>query len=168
MEEAARTACVDSSACIALSAIGCSPLLPLLFDRVLLPESVYTELQAGRRLDDAWQIVGLHGVELVRSSEIKRGTYGPGLSLADEDVLTVARSRGAAAILDDLLARKAAKRRGIDFIGTLGLLVLAKHKGLIDAVQPLVEQLVEERPGADRFRASEKLIRRILSDAGEL
>jgi len=168
MEEAARTVCVDTSACIALSAIGCSPLLPLLFDRVLLPESVYAELEAGRRLDSAWQIVGLHAVEMVRTSEIKRGNYGLGLSLADEDVLTVARSRGAAAVLDDLAARKAAKRYGIVFTGTLGLLVLAKHRGLIETVRPLVEQLVEERPGADRFRASEKLIRRILSDAGEV
>ena len=44
-------------------------------------------------------------------------------------------------ILDDRQARRKADRRGIPTIGTGGVLVVAKHFGLITEVRPLLNDL---------------------------
>lgn len=47
----------------------------------------------------------------------------------------------AVAVLDDLAARRCAQSLGLRCTGTLGLLLMAKHRGLIPKVMPLVGQL---------------------------
>ncbi|MDO7887054.1 DUF3368 domain-containing protein [Hymenobacter cheonanensis] len=44
-------------------------------------------------------------------------------------------------ILDDNAARRAANQLALAFTGTAGLLVLAKKRGIIPAVRPLLEEL---------------------------
>ena len=46
-------------------------------------------------------------------------------------------------IMDDRLGGKIAHLRGFNVIGTLRLLVLAKDKGLIAGIKPLIEKLKE-------------------------
>jgi len=65
-------------------------------------------------------------------------------------------------ILDDNKARKAAARLGIDYIGTLGLLVEAKDAGLIQLVKPILVQIK-----MTNFRIAENIERQILKLAGE-
>ena len=43
---------------------------------------------------------------------------------------------------DDLQARKCAELYDIPLIGTLGLVVLAKRKGLVPLAKPFIERLV--------------------------
>jgi predicted nucleic acid-binding protein len=65
-------------------------------------------------------------------------------------------------VLDDLDARRYARRSGLKPIGTLGLLLAAKRIGLITAIKPEVEAL--NKAG---FYASQPLIAEILKEAGE-
>jgi uncharacterized protein len=44
-------------------------------------------------------------------------------------------------ILDDAVARRVAEALGLPLIGTLGIILEAKRKGLIPAVAPFLEQL---------------------------
>ena len=44
-------------------------------------------------------------------------------------------------ILDDRQARAVAKSMGLFFIGTVGILVRAKQKGVVSAIKPLLEAL---------------------------
>ena len=44
-------------------------------------------------------------------------------------------------ILDDKDARKIARRLGLNVIGTAGILVLAKKKGIIEKVKPILEEM---------------------------
>ena len=66
-------------------------------------------------------------------------------------------------LLDDKDARKIARSFGLRVTGTLGLLLLAKRKGLISQIAPYVEEL--RRNG---FRISEEVVKRVLKEAGEL
>jgi hypothetical protein len=66
-------------------------------------------------------------------------------------------------LLDDLQARALASSNGLAFTGTLGLLVEAKARGLVDVVAPLIEKL---RRSA-RFWISLELETRVLNDVGE-
>ncbi|MEM9218568.1 MAG: DUF3368 domain-containing protein [Cyanobacteria bacterium P01_F01_bin.150] len=66
-------------------------------------------------------------------------------------------------LLDDAKARRVAERLGIRRIGTLGVLRRAKKAGLIDAVGPLVNQLL-----SNGIYIQQNLIEAILKDVGEL
>jgi len=57
-------------------------------------------------------------------------------------VLTLALEKdGACVVLDDLQARKCAALFDIPLIGSIGLILLAKRKGLIDLAKPKIEGL---------------------------
>jgi predicted nucleic acid-binding protein len=66
-------------------------------------------------------------------------------------------------ILDDLAARRSARLFELRVIGTLGLLLRAKHAGLIAAVRPKLDVL-RTLP----FRIGPSLWEEVLRDAGEL
>ncbi len=65
-------------------------------------------------------------------------------------------------VTDDLQARKLAINLGLTVIGTLGILLKAKQKGLITLLKPVLEQI-----GQTDFRITAKLIETVLRDAGE-
>ena len=69
---------------------------------------------------------------------------------------------GAVAILDDDRARRVARARGIPVVGTLGLLVQAKQRKLIERVAPILDRLA-----AKGFRMNLATRTLILEMAGE-
>ena len=50
-----------------------------------------------------------------------------------------------AVLIDDLKARKIAKFRGLNVIGTIGVLLNAKDKGIIREIKPLLEELMKKK-----------------------
>ena len=65
-----------------------------------------------------------------------------GLGTGEKQVLALALEKPRSlAILDDLMARRYASFLGIRFTGTLGILLKAKEKGLLQAVAPVLDQL---------------------------
>ena len=66
-------------------------------------------------------------------------------------------------VIDDLQARKCAELFEIPLIGTLGLVVLAKRKGLVPLVKPVIERLV-----AVGLYISLGVLTRILIGVGEV
>lgn len=69
---------------------------------------------------------------------------------------------GLVPMLDDRRARLAAQAMGLPVIGTLGLLVLARGAGLIDALAPLIARL-----RTLGFHAGEAVVREALVSVGE-
>lgn len=65
-------------------------------------------------------------------------------------------------VVDDLAARKVAKKLGVSYTGTLGLLLSAKLHGVIPALKPIFHKIA-----STNFRISEKLLRDILDIAQE-
>lgn len=65
-------------------------------------------------------------------------------------------------LLDDSRARRVAERLQIKQIGTVGLLLRAKRKGLIDKLRPHPDSLHESN-----IYIRQKLIDAVLKDAGE-
>ena len=64
------------------------------------------------------------------------------LGRGEREVLSLAAGRpGALVLLDDGLARHFAKHLKIPLTGTLGVLLKAKSAGLLDSVQPTLDQL---------------------------
>ena len=61
------------------------------------------------------------------------------------------------------LGRDTAQHMGVRSVGPIGVLVEAKHKGLVGGIQPLLDALRD----VAGFWVSEALYRRVLEDEGE-
>jgi len=66
-------------------------------------------------------------------------------------------------ILDDKDARKIAEKLGLKVMGTAGILLLAKKKGIIEEIKPILEEM-----RTSGFYLSDSIIKIVLREAGEL
>jgi hypothetical protein len=155
----------DASPLAALSYIRKIELLPQLFGQVLAPDAVWQELLAGRQhpgreavIQATWierRTVQNHQLVLALQKDLDRGE-AEAIALAletDADLL----------IIDERLGRRTAQHFGLNIIGVVGVLIDAKHHGLIAEVRPYLDQL---RIIAG-FRISDALFRRVLADEQE-
>ena len=65
-------------------------------------------------------------------------------------------------ILDDYKARQIAEKLGLDVTGTLGVIIKAKKKGIINSVKPYLQKLK-----STNFRLTSELEQEALKEAGE-
>ena len=115
--------------------IGCESVLSSLYQRVLIPPSVLAELgHAG-----APRIVGEWLLDLPRWIEVRRTAAPQDVALADLDpgereaIQLAQEQRADLLLIDERRGRLVAKRRGLATTGTLGVLLAAAQKGLLDA-----------------------------------
>jgi len=146
----------DTSSLIALHQIGQLSLLETIFGSVLIPPAVAREAPSIER--PAWLLVC--SLEKPLAPPIVGAGLGPGETEAISLALEL---RAERVILDDLPARVLAQRLGIPLIGTLGILLAAKRRGLVTAIREPIDTL---RAGG--FRVATDLYEQVLTKAGEL
>jgi predicted nucleic acid-binding protein len=117
-------------------------LLPRLFDRVVIPQAVFEELQDAETPDvvQSW----LSDVRSwLRVQPVTSSRPDPALDHLDageREAITLAEELKADQILlDEMDARREAARRRLPFIGTLGVLRRAAQLDLIDLPSSLVQ-----------------------------
>ncbi len=66
-------------------------------------------------------------------------------------------------VIDDYKARKVADHLGINYTGTIGVLIKAKLLGIIQSIKPLLAKIKETN-----FRISAELEEKALQESGEL
>ena len=132
---------VDSSPFIALAQVGELRLLTSLSTRVVIPEQVVTEVQAGPA-DEAIDALAA-GFGERRAVTIPNAVAAWGLGLGETAVFAVALELDGVAVVDDLPARRCARALGLPVIGTLGIVLRAKKQRLIPTAVPLLRRLVD-------------------------
>ena len=157
------TVIADTSPLQYLFQVGLLELLRDLFETVHVPVAVRDELQVGRSLgfdvpDPAahpWMSVR----PTTRAPALERFELGPG----EHAALSLVLERGEGLVLlDDAAARRVANELQLSTTGTLGILLLAKERGLIVTVAPVLEEL-----GRCGFRITDAVRSRVLQMAGE-
>ena len=133
----------NSSPLIALAKIE---MLDILRDDIVIPKAVFDEITKPKR-DYAKE---LHGWGKDKIIEVKNRKAVEYLELiidgGEAETIVLAEELNADAVLiDDLKARKIAKLRGLNVIGTIGVLLNAKDKGFISEVKPLLEALTKRK-----------------------
>ena len=149
-----KTIISDTSCFIVLSKIGQLELLQQLFGNVVTTPEIAEEF--GETLPGWVEIVAVKDKYKQRLFEIqidKGESSAMALSLETENSLL---------IIDDYKARKLAKTLNIDYIGTIGILILAKHKDIISSIKPILEKIKETN-----FRISVELELQALIEAKE-
>ncbi|MCK4762055.1 MAG: DUF3368 domain-containing protein [Candidatus Aminicenantes bacterium] len=152
----------DSSALIALSLCKAIHYLDLLFDEIMVPQAVFYEitrenkkegLELSDYLKDKIETIDI-GDYFITDFSIHRGEF---------EAMALYRKVSADKLLvDDKRARKIARLNGFKTIGSLGILLAAKNKGLIDKIKPYVEKIAQSN-----IYIKQELIDYALSLAGE-
>lgn len=107
----------------------------------IIPEGVIREVEAKRPIESYLSEIS-YGSEVVRESvpTINPSIAAWDLGRGESEVLTLALEKaGTGVVLDDLQARKCAALFNVSLIGSLGLILSAKRKGLLNLAKPEIE-----------------------------
>ncbi|MEA3349613.1 MAG: DUF3368 domain-containing protein [Chloroflexota bacterium] len=155
----------DATPLIGLVKIGRLELLRELFDTIRIPGSVYAEVVTNARKrpgaleisQTAW-IITQAPVDRTKVDYLRAD-----LDAGEAAALVLAEELSADWILlDETKARLAADLLGLRYIGTIGLLLLAKRMGKVKMIRPLLDELREKK-----FYISDRVYQIALRHAGE-
>lgn len=156
----------NASPLINLARIGKLDLLRQLYGELFIPEAV-------------WQEVVTDGVGQPGAVEVKTATWvkvqsvtnpllvralRQELDAGEAEAIVLALEMGSELLLmDERLGREVAQYLGLHYIGLIGVLIEAKHKGVISAVRHHLDEL----RNVAGFRIRDALYVRVLQDERE-
>lgn len=133
---------INASPLITLFRSGQADLLPRLFSHIVVPEAVWQEVTVDEWEDTAARELVKHPwpvrEEVPRSPRVEAWALGAGETAVLSHALANPPLR---AVIDDMDARRCAQALGISFLGTGGVLILAKRRGLLASVSDGLEKL---------------------------
>ena len=144
----------DTSCFIALSNIGELNLLQLLYKQIVTTTEIAQEF--GEVLPDWVEVISASDKtkqELLEMQVDKGEASAIALALESENPFL---------IIDDNKARKLARNLKLNHTGTIGIIIAAKRKGIIDSIKPILEKIK-----ATNFRISADLELQALLQANE-
>lgn len=156
----------DTGPLIALSRSGHLRLLELLFDEVILPESVFGELcleqslpgnaalkAALSKTDSAYRVQPAREVEAWLAELLDPG---------EAEAIAIAAENDYLLLIDERKGRRVARKQGLPIIGTGRILVAGKKYGYLENVRESLAQL-----RGCGYRLSDSLCQEIIRLAGE-
>ena len=153
----------DSSALVALSICQTLPMIEPLLGEVFVPESVYQEVTIKNKPEaEALKDYLQSKVKKVNLNVYPiKNTVNLGSGELEAIALYIDLSADLL-IIDDARAKKAAYANGLEVMGSIGVLLLAKERKLIKAIKPLLVLL-----NASDIYLSSRIIEKALELAGE-
>jgi predicted nucleic acid-binding protein len=157
----------NASPLIALIRVGQLDLLRQLYSEIIIPDAVWHEVVVEGADQPGAEAVSF-AAWIVRRTVTNR-TFVHGLQQEldageAEAIALAVEMNDALLLMDERLGRDTARHFDIRYTGVVGVLMEAKHQGLIQAIQPHLDAL-RDLAG---FRVSEALYQRVLQDAGEI
>lgn len=151
----------DSGPLITFARGGLLSLLAEVAGQILIPPAVRAEVMA--REPGATELARAAWLRVQQPLDPARVEHlGLRLDPGESEAIALALEQDAILLVDERRARAAATRLNIPIIGTGGLLVYAKERGLITEVRPLLVKIE-----ASGVHFGQRLIREILRLAGE-
>ncbi|MBM3216956.1 DUF3368 domain-containing protein [Candidatus Poribacteria bacterium] len=155
----------DASPLLFLAKLERLELLLLGVEQVLVPSAALHEVRA-KHDEAAARVERVLMVWLaecpVTRPELIELLYD--LGAGEREVVAQARQEGVVSVaMDDLAARRTARRVGLEPIGTVGLLLAARKRRLIPSLRDELDALAQLG-----FRASGALVAAALREAGEI
>lgn len=157
----------NTSPIINLAAIGQLELLHQLYGTIAIPGAVYHEIavkgqgQAGAieiQISHWFERYQLHNTALAKRLEQE-------LDAGEAEAVTLAvELKADLLLLDERRGRMAAKQLGITVVGLLGILLVAKQRGYLVAIKPLLQDLMT----LAGFWIDQELYKLVLESAQEL
>lgn len=156
----------NSGPLIALAKLGMLNLLSQLYGKVDMPEEVYDEVVLRGReqgyFDSLPVKLAIQREQLIvkKVKKLKAEIAELPLHIGEKQVLSLAlENKADLVLLDDMLARNEAQERGISVKGTLGVIVKAYRKGLLNLNE--VQTIFDEIADRGDIWIAEELCRRV-------
>ena len=159
----------DTSPLSSLDLVGYLSILKDIYTNVVIPQAVANELANLTEEDIRIKaIISLKWIQVKQAANLElvaclRNEYN--LDIGEAEAIALALELKADELLiDERLGRREAVRLGLSITGVLGVLLIAKNRGLIAKVQPIIDALILQA----NFRISRQLYEEVLQTANEL
>ena len=117
-------------------------LLKELYGKVIIPNAVYQEIENGKEKQYYQDLTLLSWIEIAEIKNPESRAYFIDLDFGEAEVLILAKEMNAdLVIMDEIMGRRFAKQLEFNLTGTIGILLKAKEKGLINSVSELLTEL---------------------------
>ena len=153
----------DAGPLIAFARLHQINLLPQIFGRVLVTDIVFAECAARSDFPESvfiQEAVTRNQLELCAAPDFS--AFAQKIDAGEASAIAVAIEFGCGVLMDDRAGRRMAANAGVPVIGTVGVLILAKRKGLVPLVMPLLNSLA-----ASGYFLGEEIIAAALTATGE-
>ncbi|MFQ4141495.1 DUF3368 domain-containing protein [Chlorogloeopsis sp. ULAP02] len=151
---------------INFAAINCLDILEAVFGQIIIPQAVYDETSVAGFPGSEFVLQAIaSGWLQIRSVLTIAPTIPSELDDGEREAIALALETGEQRILlDEREARQVAQNLGLQVIGTLGIILLAKNREIITQVQPLLDAMMDTA----QYWVSSTLYKQVLKQAGEL
>lgn len=141
-------------------------ILEKLFSKVVIPRAVQVELD--EKLDIFPWLNDIHESNFIEVSKIQDIKFynllKADLDEGEAEVITLAFETNAKLLLlDEIAARNIAQVHNLPYMGSIGCLLLAKKKQIVNSIRPLLDEMQYKA----NFWISRKLYDNILIESGE-
>ena len=162
-----RVVVADTGPLIALARFGRLDLLRRLYARVVVPPAVHAELAMDSNRPGAKVLAGAFAAGWIVVAAVMDASVrleldqllGPGEA---EAIALAEREDARFLLVDDARGRRTARARGIPVVGVAGVLLVAKSRGELSTVGPVLDRLSDAG-----YRLSPRLVAATLSRAEE-
>lgn len=157
----------DTSPILSLIYLHQLRLLSLLFNEVVIPEGVETELLNSRMSDEQKSYLKSQNWIRVQSPKDAASVsrlVSKDIQLAEAQAIILAKElRADYLLIDEQLGRAIASGEGLAIVGVLGVLLQAKKHNHIESIKPMLDTLMN----TTGFWISKNLYEHLLREAGE-
>ncbi|MEA5620825.1 DUF3368 domain-containing protein [Cronbergia sp. UHCC 0137] len=141
-------------------------LLQEIYSEVIIPQAVYdelTDIRAGEKVNNAIKNANFIKNQPVINYQLVKDLQR-NLDRGESEAIVLAIELNANKLLiDERLGRQEAIKLGLSLTGVLGILLIAKKRGLINNVKSLMDKLISHTA----FRMGDQLYYTILIEANE-
>ena len=128
---------------ITLSSIGKIDILKHFFDKVYIPQAVYDEIKSKKAFgyqeieDDFFEVISIE-------DSFAQDILLNDLDLGEAQTIVLAKELNADIVLiDETIGYNIARSQKLNVKRTLSFLIVAKERGLITEVKPLLDEMIE-------------------------
>jgi predicted nucleic acid-binding protein len=135
---------LDSSPLITLARIAKLPLLQSLANQIVIPSGVYQEMvSTGKDRPGALSVQTATWLVKKTPTDVSAlDRLAQRLGRGETEAIVLAKELPDSIVeLDDALARRVAREEKVPDVGTVGLLIHAKHRGLLSSIKPILQDL---------------------------
>ena len=140
-------------------------ILQSVFDKIIIPQAVYQETTLLSFPQSQLIIQATHSDWLdVYDVTLQMNNLSSKLDTGEKEVIALAiEINERKVLLDEKEARRVAQEFGLQIIGTIGILLLAKNKQVIPKIAPLLDSMID----VAQYWVSQSLYQQVLKQAGE-
>jgi predicted nucleic acid-binding protein len=155
---------INTSPLIVLFKSQLIDILPQVCREIIIPNAVWSEVvKAGKNDLPSQQLPQITWGKKVDLISISPTITSWGLDPGETEVLSFAwENKGYRVIIDDAAGRRVARTLNIPFIGTVGLLLVAKQQGMLDSMTLAIQSLKDSG-----LWLSDDLVKYLIEEAGE-